>query len=238
MMGNKRWRNFRVCHKETDLWVAVTGYMYSSKAEAYTRERIHYYRDVLNNHIGMFPEFGSSLVPLGSHHYTHPMVKEMYEASDISETGPMSAVAGAIAEYVCRDLISRFEFPEVVVENGGDIYMSLCSPAVISVYAGSSPLSGKIGLKVEPSQTPLAICCSSGTVGHSLSFGVADAVVIACHSGAIADAFATAFCNKVQNAEMVGEVVDLALKTADILSVVIIKDDKVGMGGRLEMTLL
>jgi ApbE superfamily uncharacterized protein (UPF0280 family) len=62
--------------------------------------------------------------------------------------------------------------------------------------------------------------------------------VIASHSGAIADAFATAFCNKVQNAGMVGEVVDLALKTADILSVVIIKDDNVGMGGRLEMTLL
>jgi ApbE superfamily uncharacterized protein (UPF0280 family) len=238
MMGNERWRDFRVCYKETDLWVAVTGHMYSCEAESYTRERIHYYRDVINNHITMFPEFGSSLIPTGSHHYTHTLVKEMYEASDASETGPMSAVAGAIAEYVCRDLISRFEFPEVVVENGGDIYMSLCSPAVISIFAGSSPLSGKIGLNVPPSQTPLAICCSSGTVGHSLSFGTADAAVIACHSGARADAFATAFCNKVQNTEMVGGVVDLALKTADILSVVIIKDDKVGMGGRLEVTLL
>lgn len=238
MMGNERWKNFRVCHLETDLWIAVTSHMYTLDAETYTLDRVLHYRKVLDNHISLFPKFRSSLLPLKSPRDLHPLVKEMYEASDAAATGPMSAVAGAIAEYICRDLINRFKFPEVVVENGGDIFMKLESPAVISIYAGSSPLSGKLGLNVAPSRTPLAICCSSGTVGHSMSFGTADAAVIACRSGARADSLATAFCNRLKNPEMVGEVSELALKIPDILSVVIIKDDRVGMGGLIEMTLL
>lgn len=238
MMGNKRWKNFRVCHLETDLWVAVTSRKYTHDAESYTMDRILHYRNELENHIRLFPEFRSSLVPLCKPRDSHPLIKDMYEASEAAATGPMSAVAGAIAEYICRDLINRFEFPEVVVENGGDIFIKLESAAVISIFAGSSPLSGKLGLSVLPSLTPLAICCSSGTVGHSMSFGTADATVMACRSGARADAFATAFCNKVKNSEMVGEIAKLSLKTAEILSAVIIKDDKVGMGGRLEVTLL
>lgn len=234
-MGNDRWRNFSVSVKETDLWIAVsnTGEIHSVKS--FSLNRILFYRNIIETHILEFPEFLSSLSPLVTPGGVHPLVREMYEASRLALTGPMSAVAGVVAEYICRDLLNEYGFPEVIVENGGDIFMKLTSPATISVYAGGSPLSEKIGLVVRPEQTPVSICCSSGTVGHSFSFGNADACMIASESGALADAYATAFCNKIKNSRMVRKVAEQALKIPNIISVVIIKDDKVGLGGKIEV---
>jgi uncharacterized protein len=237
-MGNARWKSYKVDYMETDLWVAVSADRYTPAAENYSMDRILFYRSILDNHISESPEFLSSLTPLLIGSYVHPLVHDMYKASEAAGTGPMSAVAGAIAEYICKDLIAQFGFPEVVVENGGDIFMKLTSPATISVYAGASPLSDKIGLIIKPEQTPLSVCCSSGTVGHSLSFGTADACLIACSSGALADAFATACCNEVKGLEMVIGVTELMLQKPDVISVVIIKDDKVGIGGNIDVTVL
>jgi len=237
-MGNERWKSFRIDHMETDLWVAVSSKGYNPEVERYSMDRILYYRGILNSYIIKVPEFLSSLSPLIVPYHVHPLVNEMYEASLLAGTGPMSAVAGAIAEHICNDLIVRYGFPEVIVENGGDIFMKFTSPATISVYAGNSPLSEKIGLLVKPEDTPLSVCCSSGTIGHSLSTGMADACMIACRSGAEADAFATAFCNEVKSKEMVSTVTEKALQIPDILSVVIIKDDQMGIGGRIEVKVL
>ena len=88
--------------------------------------------------------------------------------------GPMAAVAGAIAEFVGEELLAYS--PEVIIENGGDIYIKSLKKRVVGIYAGNSPLTGKIGLEIEGKETPIGICTSSGTVGHSLSFGRADAV--------------------------------------------------------------
>ena len=237
-MGNARWRSYRVDYMETDLWVAVSAEGYIPDVESYSLERILFYRRILDNHIREVPEFLTSLTPLLITSDVPPLVHDMYKASEAAGTGPMSAVAGAMAEYICRDLISQFGFQEVLVENGGDIFMKLTSPATISVYAGESPLSDKIGLIIKPEQTPISVCCSSGTVGHSLSFGTADACVIACSSGALADAFATACCNEVKSLELVNGVTELMLQKPDIMSVVIIKDDKAGLGGIIEVTVL
>jgi hypothetical protein len=237
-MGNARWRSFRTGYRETDLWVAVDADSYSSETERYTMDRILFYRSVIEAHIAACPEFRDSLVPVMAPAGVHPLLRDMYEATQASGTGPMSAVAGAMAEYISRDILEAYKADEVVVENGGDIFMKLTTPAIISVYAGDSPLSEKIALQIKPEETPLSVCCSSGTIGHSLSFGIADACMIACQSGALADAFATAFCNEVKSREMVHEVTENALHKPEIISVVIIAGDKVGLGGSIEIKLL
>ena len=112
----------------------------------------------------------------------------------------MSAVAGAVALKVGENLKKRFGIKEVIVENGGDIYADLCQDMDISVFAGSSPLSEKVGLHIEAAYAPLGICTSSGTVGPSLSFGKADAVMIVCSDVMLADTYATAFANTIQGA--------------------------------------
>jgi len=237
-MGNPRWKSYGAGYLETDLWIAVSAENYIFDVEKYSMDRILFYRGILEAHIREFPEFLTSLTPILNTTNQHPLIHDMYEASAAAGTGPMSAVAGAVAEYICKDLIKQFGFPEVVVENGGDIFMSITSPATISVYAGESPLSEKLGLVIEPEQTPLSVCCSSGTVGHSLSFGTADACVIACRSGALADAYATACCNEVKSIDMVDRITEMMLHKQEVISVVIIKDDKVGIGGRIEMAVL
>jgi len=237
-MGNERWKSFRAEHLETDLWIAVSAESYDPSVESWSIQRIRHYRSILDEHISRYPDFLISLVPLDPPGGSHHLLEAMYEASQATGTGPMSAVAGAIAESVCNDLIEKFEFKEIVVENGGDIFMKLLQPAIISVYAGDSPLSDRIGLKIKPEQTPVSICCSSATVGHSLSFGTADACVVACRSGALADAYSTACCNAVKNIKMVQEVTEQFLQKPGVLSVVVIKHDKVGIGGNFEVMVL
>lgn len=234
-MGNSRWVSFRSVFRETDLWVAIDGSHYRKEAERFTMDRILYYRRILEEYIDLHPEFRDSLTPVVAPGGVHPLIESMSEGARAAGTGPMSAVAGAVAEYVCRDLLNEFSADEVIIENGGDIFMKLVAPATVAVYAGSSPLSEKIALKPGSADTPLSLCCSSGTVGHSLSFGMADACMIACHDGALADAYATAFCNSVKNADMVHEITENALKIPEILSVVIIANDKVGLGGSIEI---
>ncbi len=237
-MGSPRWKSFRIEHLETDLWIAVDAGKYSEKTEKFSMQRVKFYRGILDSHIRDYPDFLASLVPLTAPLKIHPLINDMYQATRISGTGPMSAVAGAIAEYVCNDLISEFSYGEVIVENGGDIFMKVISPSTISVYAGASPLSDRIGVVINPGDTPLSVCCSSGTVGHSLSFGTADACMIACRSGAQADAYATACCNEVKDAPMIDKITSDYLQKPGILSVVIIKDDKVSIGGKLEVKIL
>lgn len=237
-MGNARWRSFRTGYRETDLWVAVDVDSYSSETERYTMDRILFYRSVIEAHIAACPEFRDSLVPLMAPAGVHPLLRDMYEATQAAGTGPMSAVAGAMAEYISRDILEEYKAEEVIVENGGDIFMKLISTATIAVYAGNSPLSERIALQIKPEETPLSVCCSSGTIGHSLSFGIADACMIACRSGALSDAFATAFCNEVKSREMVHEVTENALHEPEIISVVIIAGDKVGLGGGIEIKLM
>lgn len=237
-MGNERWKSFRVEYLETDLWIAVSSEQYTPETEVFAREKAVLNRNILNEHIKRYPGFLSSLIPLPVITQEHDLIAAMYNATILSGTGPMSAVAGAVAECICNDLVKEFGFKEAVVENGGDIFMKLSKPATISVYAGDSPLSDKLGLIIKPEETPLSVCCSSATVGHSLSFGTADACVIACKTGALADAYATACCNAVKSAEVVEEVTSQFLEKPGVLSVVIIKDDKVGIGGSLEVTVL
>ena len=215
--------------------MAVDAEKYEKAVESFTQERIRFYRQILDEYIVTHPDFRDSLKPVKISGDVHPVINDMGNAAQSAGTGPMSAVAGAIAEYICNDLIREFGFKEAIIENGGDIFMKLALPATISVFAGSSPLSEKISLVIKPDETPLAICTSSGTLGHSLSFGKADACMIACRSGAVADAYATAFCNQVKSKDMVLAVTEKALKNPDIISVVIIMDDKVGLGGTLQI---
>lgn len=237
-MGNKRWKSFRSAFRETDLWVAVDTAHYRREVEKFTMDRILYYRDILEKHIAIYPEFRDSLIPVIPPGGVHPLINAMSEASLAAGTGPMSAVAGALAEFICNDMLSEYNADEVIIENGGDTFMKLTAPVTMSVYAGSSPLSEKIALHIMPAETPLSVCCSSGTVGHSLSFGIADACVVACRSGAQADAWATAFCNEVKSEKMVQEVTELAVQKPEISGVIIIAGDKVGIGGSIEVKIL
>jgi len=158
----------------------------------------------------------------------------MCEAAKKADVGPMAAVAGAIAELTGYELLKYSK--EVVIENGGDIFIKTDSVRKIGIYAGNSPLSQKLALKIQPEQTPAGVCTSSGTVGHSLSFGKADAVVIAARDAFLADAVATSTANKVKTPRDIEFALNYASTIDGVFGAVIIIEDKIGAWGEIELT--
>jgi ApbE superfamily uncharacterized protein (UPF0280 family) len=121
----------------------------------------------------------------------------------------MAAVAGAFAQ-AAGEFLAAYS-TEVIVENGGDIYMYTTKDRIVGIYAGPhSPYTGVMGIKIAAGQQPLGICTSSGTVGPSFSYGKADAAIILATDALLADAAATALGNRVQTPEDVGPAVEFA----------------------------
>lgn len=219
---------FQVQVKETDLFVAAERNLYREALEAVLK-----YRNDLENFIQGSSFFKTSLAPFEVSDTAPLIVKEMALAAKKVNVGPMAAVAGAVAEFVGKDLLKYSE--EVIVENGGDIFLKTLKPRKIAIYAGDSPLSNRIAIEIKPEQTPLGICTSAGTLGHSLSFGKADAVVVLSKSASLADAAATAIGNRVQEADDIEKGIVFAKGIKGISGVVIIKDDKIGIWGEIKI---
>ena len=92
-----------------------------------------------------------------------------------------------------------------------------------------------IGLRIDSGPKPLAVCTSSGTVGHSLSLGRADAVSVVSESCTLADAAATAIGNQVRSKKDIQNAVEFGQKIEGVLGILIILGDKLGMWGDLEI---
>jgi ApbE superfamily uncharacterized protein (UPF0280 family) len=223
--------NFEVIVKETDLFVRA-----KRDLSGETRELVLNYRHQLETYISGHPEFHRSLIPVEEDSFAPEIVQDMIRASQRASVGPMAAVAGAVAQFVSKDLLPLSE--ELIVENGGDLYLVTSKERTIGIYAGSSPLSLKIGITVGPKDSPLGICTSSGTVGPSLSFGKADAICILSKSASLADAAATAVGNIIQEKKDVEAGLEKASEISDILGAVIIVGDTVGAWGDLNLVRL
>ena len=220
--------SFEVALKETDLLIRAQSNL---KREAL--KAVQECRTSLERYIERHPSFLTALEPIPVTEDAPEIVRGMAEAGQKAGVGPMAAVAGAIAESVGRELM-RFS-PEVIVENGGDIFLSILKSRAVGVYAAQSPFTGKIALQIEAEETPLGICTSSGTVGHSLSFGRADAVIVVSPSAAIADAAATAIGNLVKDVADIQKGIDFAQGIEGLNGVLIIKDDKMGLWGKVKI---
>jgi ApbE superfamily uncharacterized protein (UPF0280 family) len=175
----------------------------------------------------------TSLNPVPVEENDPDIVKMMASAASLAGVGPMAAVAGAIAELVGNELLAFS--PEIIIENGGDIFLRSLKNRVVGIYAGESPLSGKIGIEIAPGDTPCGVCTSSGTVGHSLSFGRADAVTVISPSAALADAGGTATGNRVQTAGDIPEAIEFARQIPGITGVLIIMGKQMSAWGNVKM---
>lgn len=220
--------SFRVGVQETDLYVRAR-----EDLAGETRESVARHRALLEGYIACHPRFADALEPLAVDAGAPDMVKDMAEAAGLVGVGPMAAVAGAVAEAVGRDLLAFS--PEVIVENGGDIFIATGESRTIGIYAGESPFTGKFALQVMPEETPLGVCTSSGTVGHSLSCGRADAVIVLSPSTALADAAATAIGNIVKDVVDIPGAVEFAQGIEGVSGVVIIKGDQMGVWGQVRL---
>jgi len=220
--------SFNIVVEETDLYIRASTNL---KRKAY--KLVLKYREILERYIERHPSFLTSLKPLPIGEDAPYIIKEMAEAAERVGVGPMATVAGAIAEFVGSQLLAFS--PEVIVENGGDVYLKSLGKRMVGVYAGESPLTGKIGLEINGEDTPLGICTSSGTVGHSLSYGKSDAIIVLSKSATLADAAATAIGNLIIQPSDITRGVEFARGIEGLRGVVIIKDDSLGLWGEVKV---
>lgn len=225
--------HFRVAVGETDLDVGVRKDRLSGELPGLVEEMVTLYRSRLEDYIKIDPNFLKSLVPCDLLPGAPDIASAMAGAARAAGVGPMAAVAGAISEAVGRDLLKFSR--DVIVENGGDIFIRTRRRRVIGVFAGKSVLSHRIGLEVRPEDTPSGVCTSSGTVGHSLSFGCADAAVIVSPSAPLADAVATATGNLVRSADDLEKAVDFALSVPGVSGALVILGDRLAARGKIKL---
>lgn len=227
--------SFTIAVGESDLWIGYGPSCTDSKELVLEAARL---LRRLRSEILAYPdpEFLTSYVPLKqSADEASPCILGMLRSAKLSGTGPMASVAGAIAQEVGSHLKKKFSLEEIVVENGGDLYLDVLKPLPVTLYAGNNSLSGKVSIVVEPKHCPLGVCTSSAKVGHSHSFGKADAVMVASRDAALADAYATAFCNMVKSEADVERVSRLMNDKEEILSSLVLLDTKLALCGQLEV---
>lgn len=164
------------------------------------------------------------------------IVKMMARAARKAEVGPMAAVAGTISQLSMGYLLKEGA-KNVIVDNGGDVALKTHEDVTMGLYAGESSLSGQIGFKLKHEKTPMGVCTSSGTVGHSISFGRADSVTVFADEASIADALATSIANEVKgesNPDAVGNGLARAEELRDYMrGVIIIVGESAGMVGKI-----
>ncbi|MGH0051955.1 MAG: UPF0280 family protein, partial [Sphaerochaetaceae bacterium] len=191
-MGESRFSSFSISVGESDLWIGFQG---NYEKNALQREGASLLRRLRRELLDYEdPRLLTSFVPLEPKGNISAFLASMFAAGKGSRTGPMSSVAGAIASQIGMHLKEHFNLSEIVVENGGDLYVDVQKPLRVQLFAPTSTFSGKLSVIVNPSYGPMGVCTSSAKLGHSISFGKADAVMVACRDAALADAYATAYC--------------------------------------------
>ncbi len=215
--------------RETDLHILA-----SQDVSSEAHHLVVQFRNHLERYISKHPQFLTALDPLPLDPLAPPIVKNMQKVAHASHVGPMAAVAGAIAEFVGLQLLVS-GVSEIIIENGGDIFIARQKDCRVLLFAGSSPLSNRIGIKVPFGKMPLGVCTSSGTVGHSLSFGRADAVTVVAKSTGLADAAATSICNKISDVSDIARGLDFGQKIPGILGILIVCGKNLGAWGEIEL---
>jgi ApbE superfamily uncharacterized protein (UPF0280 family) len=222
-----RWKSFRVKVDTSDLYIRADADLAVEAGEI-----VRTLRGQLWEQIDRQGDFHTALAPVGRLDGSPEIVTMMYDASERAGVGPMAAVAGAVAELTGRALAPLCR--EIIVENGGDIWMQLEEPATVTIYPGGHYFK-TVALKIHPRQTPCGVCTSSARIGPSLSFGKADAATIIAPDAALADAIATDVCNRVKSGDDLEEAAGRGMEIG-ASGVVIIYRDRLVARGEVELT--
>ncbi len=226
--------SFQITVKETDLFVLVDSGSFKTNLAQIVESTLWHHRQELEGFIAGEKDFKTSLVPYLISSKAPAIALLMTRAANAAGVGPMASVAGAFAEVVGRELMPHVD--EVIVENGGDLFLKVNKKRKVSVFCGNhSPFNGRLALEIKPGDTPMGICTSSGVIGPSFSLGSADAVVVVSPSVPLADAAATALANQVKEEEDVERTVEKARKIPGVKGVLIIKGDKMGVWGKIKI---
>lgn len=219
---------YEIKHKESDLLISSGKNLKDTALKSLKK-----YRNQIEEYIEKDPHFASALISYKLLKGAPLITRKMQEAGKVCGVGPMAAVAGAISQFVGKDLLKLTD--EVIIENGGDIFIKTKKTRKIAIFSGNTPWKDKLILVINPEQTPIGICTSSGKIGHSLSFGKADAVAVTSDCAILADAVATAVGNMIQLPHDIPKAIRYCRKIKNIKGLVMIKDSDLGIWGDIQL---
>ncbi len=217
---------YRVVYKETDLFVAT-----ETDRKDECLKIITSLRTELEEYISRHKGFQSALAPISLYKDAPEIAVRMARAARPAKVGPMAAVAGAFSQTLSEMLGDP---SELIIENGGDLYIRSEKDRIISIYPGENKFKGKLRLAFSAEDFPLSVCTSSSKLGHSLSFGKADSVSIISRDAFLADAMATSVCNMIKTPDDIPKALEFAKSVEGILGAVAIIDDKLGAFGMVK----
>jgi ApbE superfamily uncharacterized protein (UPF0280 family) len=223
MSQNRTYRTFT--HREAVFRICC------GRLDAVTAQIVHQ-RQVLEDYINRHPEFRDSFEPIELRTDAPEIAQRMARAARLVGVGPMAAVAGAMAQSSAEAALQAGAV-EAIVENGGDIYLQAAEPVIIGLGTGTAKVADQLAFSLQPHDTPISICSSSGRMGHSDSIGRCDLATVVARDAALADAAATQAANLVKTVEDVDSALERIAAIEGIEGVVIIKNDRVGLAGQL-----
>lgn len=223
---------FQVVLEHTDLFVTAERDLAEPMLDL-----VRSLRGELKSFMLLTPGFRESLAPVPAPETAPLVARMMAQAAAAVNVGPMAAVAGTFAQLVADHFAPLS--PNILVENGGDIYLHSTRPRVVALLG--DPASGaRLGLRLSRRDFPVSLCASSATIGPSLSLGQGELVVVRSRSGAFADAAATALANLIDS----GDDLDLVLAQARKLAPLGLEGvfaqagGKLGVWGKMELVAL
>lgn len=223
---------FQILEFESDLFIGVEHQAMTADLPKIVMAELKKLRQAIVDYNQTHPRFIESLIPLELDRYAAPIVADMLAAAKIAGVGPMAAVAGGVSKYIGSLLESASA--EIIVENGGDLLIKTLKERRIAIHTGN-PQFADLGIKIKPREKPLGVCTSSGVMGHSLSFGKADAVTILSENIPLADAVATALGNRIKKPADVEKGLAWVRNIPGILGILIIIEDQLGAWGEIEL---
>ena len=132
-----------VSYKESDLLVCTDKNVNQSLIKDVLRK---HYKEI-EAYSGKNHHFLTSLSPLKCDKQSPLIVRNMYKVSQVTGIGPFSAVAGAIAKYVGEEILNFCS--EVIIENGGDIFLKINEDKLLGIYSGDEIARNDITLRIK-----------------------------------------------------------------------------------------
>ena len=190
-------------------------------------------REEIERFIEYDPLFRDTLEPYSEPESAHPVIKRMCWAARLAGVGPMAAVAGVVADEAVK-AVENAGSKHCVVDNGGDIAMLLSEPIDIGVFTLNPKFSG-LGLRFYSSPHHQSVCTSSGTVGPSISFGIAEAATVFSDDAVLADACATMLGNLVKSDEdeIIRKALEDVTRVEGVNGALVIVGEKMAVQGEL-----
>ncbi len=222
-MAKRRYRTFT--YREAVIRICCEAF------DAVTHEIVRQ-RQILEDYIRRHPAFGDSFEPVELLPEAPEVARRMAQAARAVGVGPMAAVAGAMAQWAAEAGL-KAGAAEAIVDNGGDIYLQAAEPVVVGLHAGMGKPANRLAFSLQPADTPVAICSSSGRMGHSTSLGQCDLATVVARDAALADAAATQAANLVRMVEDVDAALERIVAIDGIDGLVVVKDDRIGLAGCL-----